>query len=509
MILETYLDIINWWSVLFITGLITYPITWSLFRKLYDGGYGLTKTLGTLLLSYGIFLLAILKISPFTLATGYGVLLVIGMVSLKLFITNRSNIIAFLKQKKGVIIFQEFLFLCGLLGWSYVRAHQPDIIGLEKFMDLGFINSLLRSDWLPPTDMWFANEPINYYWFGHFVTSVLTKISDLPSAITYNLMLATILGLTLTSVFSLSSTLLSSIKKSIKTRSIIIGALLSAILVSFAGNFHTPYYFVRQYVCTQNIVVCSPETKTGDYWYPDATRFIGYDPDVNDKTIHEFPVYSFVVSDLHAHLINLPFVLLYISLLYRYVSATSRKKSFSLLPLMGVIIGIFFMTNAWDTANYLLLTGITLGIFMLHKSIVKDTFSLKVFFFSLKDIVIALLVICSVAYLAVSPFLRHFFSIAQGIDFVKSNTPIWQLLVLWGLPVILSTVFGIVIYSRITLKKLKSSELFVISLLAASFVLILIPEVIYVKDIYIASHHRANTMFKLTYQAFVLSYTVS
>jgi len=37
-----------------------------------------------------------------------------------------------------------------------------------------------------------------------------------------------------------------------------------------------------------------------------------------------------------------------------------------------------------------------------------------------------------------------------------------------------------------------------------SWVLIIIPEIIYVKDIYIHSYQRANTMFKLTYQSFVM-----
>ena len=38
------------------------------------------------------------------------------------------------------------------------------------------------------------------------------------------------------------------------------------------------------------------------YWYPNATRFI-------HNTIHEFPLYSFVVSDLHGHVLDIPIVL--------------------------------------------------------------------------------------------------------------------------------------------------------------------------------------------------------
>ncbi len=39
------------------------------------------------------------------------------------------------------------------------------------------------------------------------------------------------------------------------------------------------------------------------YWFPSSTCHIGWgDPLVeNDRTIHEFPSYSFVLGDLHAH----------------------------------------------------------------------------------------------------------------------------------------------------------------------------------------------------------------
>jgi uncharacterized membrane protein len=75
-------------------------------------------------------------------------------------------------------------------------------------MDYGFVNTIMRSTYLPPLDMWASGLSINYYWYGHYVTAFITKLLSLDSAITYNLMLATILGLALTSAFSISSTLL-------------------------------------------------------------------------------------------------------------------------------------------------------------------------------------------------------------------------------------------------------------------------------------------------------------
>ncbi|MBR5733747.1 MAG: hypothetical protein IKX80_09920, partial [Lachnospiraceae bacterium] len=51
---------------------------------------------------------------------------------------------------------------------------------------------------------------------------------------------------------------------------------------------------------------------------------------------------------------------------------------------------------------------------------------------------------------------------------------------------------------------LEVPDMFVLILGLCAIGLILIPEVIYVRDIYSGAYKRANTMFKLTYQAFIL-----
>ena len=58
-------------------------------------------------------------------------------------------------------------------------------------------------------------------------------------------------------------------------------------------------------------------------------------------------------------------------------------------------------------------------------------------------------------------------------------------------------------------RKIKLADCFTIASLCTTWALIALPEMVYVKDIYIESHKRSNTMFKLTYQAFVLSYISS
>src|SRR5690606_20373540 len=88
----------------------------------------------------------------------------------------------------------ELIFVVFLCLWSWVRSFSPDINGLEKFMDYGFMNSILRSEFFPPNDMWFAGKSINYYYYGHYVSALMTRMSMVPAAISYNLMIATIMA---------------------------------------------------------------------------------------------------------------------------------------------------------------------------------------------------------------------------------------------------------------------------------------------------------------------------
>ncbi len=481
--------IITWWFLFLVVGLVGIPLCWYLFRRFTDLGYALSKILGFAILTYVAFLTSIFRLAPLTntvLFLIFGLYLIANSI---IFAKNSQKIAKAITKKLRPIAFQEVFFTAGLVFWVIIRGYQPTINGLEKFMDFGFINSILKTKYLPPTDMWFAGKPINYYWFGHLWTAIATKLSNIPPEVTYNLMIATILGLTLTSAFSIVSTLIRRLNIRFGVKTAFAAGIISALILTFAGNFHTPIYVLKN----------GPQK----YWYPDATRFIGYHPETNDKTIHEFPIYSFVVSDLHAHLINLPFVLLYIALLANYVVNTRSKAQFSnpksrILPL-GFVLGVMFMTNTWDFANYLLVTGVTLGLLSLTRR--------KINFNSLLDTAVSFISILLLGLLMALPFILNFTSLAQGIKFVNSHTPLWQLAVLWGFPATLTVIFVSFIYRE--RKKAKLPDIFVLALIISSWILIAIPEIIYVKDIYIASHYRANTMFKLTYQAFVMLYLSS
>jgi uncharacterized membrane protein len=221
------------------------------------------------------------------------------------------------------------------------------------------------------------------------------------------------------------------------------------------------------------------------YWYPDATRFIGFDPETKDKTIHEFPLYSFVVSDLHGHMNDIPVILFFLAFLFScFLNPTSR---FFVIP-TGFILSIAFMTNAWDFAVYGLFFGVS--SLLISKFNIIETFTNGI-------LIIAFWVIFTY------PFSRNFIPMAEGLRLADAHTPFYQLFILYGgfWLICLSFIFHLLFKK---FKKLIIPDLFVLSLVITATILILIPEIIYIKDIYINEYRRANTMFKLVYQAFII-----
>ncbi|QQG40860.1 MAG: hypothetical protein HYV37_00870 [Candidatus Levyibacteriota bacterium] len=519
MSLSDFYFVIQWWFVFFLIGIIFLPITTLIFSNFFDKGYIFSKILGMAFVSYAVFVLGTLKILPFTFSTIF--LIASLFVAINTFILKKNT-----KSTIRIFLFEELLFFAGIVFWSYIRGFQPDIHGLEKYMDFGFINSILRADYFPPKDMWFTPFSINYYYFGHLVTAVLTKASMLPSNMTYNLMLATIFAFTFTCSFSIGANLINQLKiQNLKV--LIIGGVLTAFLVSMAGNLHTIYTFFKPYTNENPVPVWqlafSPNTLPNNYWYPNATRFI-------HNTIHEFPMYSFVVSDLHGHVIDIPFVLMTIAVLlslifnfqfsiFNQIKNYKNKNSFQIsnfkfqILLISFLLAIMYMTNAWDGIIYGLLT-LFIFFYLAHRSknytlyAIRYTLILAGFFlfslpFSLhfKPFVSGIGVLCAPNFLTdigkIGPFL-----------FEKDHcqhSPWWQMLILYGFFCFWAVSFLIFIWKKLKTKHytLYASDVFVLLLILLSAVLIILPEFIYVKDIYPA-HYRANTMFKLVYQSFMM-----
>ncbi len=505
--------IVVWYLFSFVFSLAVMPLGAFIFNRFRDRGYPFYRIIGLGVSGYLVFTATSFGLLPFTRTTIFGTLFLILLLN----IVFRNKTRQMWPGLKTVIAY-EVLFLAMFSFWSFVKGHEPSIRSLEKYMDFGFINSLLNSRFLPPQDPWFASTgqqffSINYYYFGHFLTALLIKLTGTVPSVGYNLMLAFIFALATTASFSLGANLFVFLTEKSKYRRnvlIILSGILALLLVNFAGNLHTIYLFTKGYTPEnpQPFWQILSSFNPRGYWYPNATRFIPF-------TIHEFPSYSYVVSDLHGHVLDIPFVLLAIGLFMSLLKNRDRLSDLAILIFITLTLAINYMTNSTDLLVY--------GTLLFFILVIKYEQARRVFL-SYAAIILAALILTA-------PFSVYFkpFASSLGVncapDFLLrlgklgpfvfeadrcQTSPFWMLALLWGFFWLNFLVFlRFIFFARLADSEQKGrSGYFVFFLFVHSILLTLFAEFFYFKDIYPA-HFRANTMFKLGYQAYIMMSVLS
>lgn len=433
----------------------------------------------------------------------------------------------------GRIAFLEVLFFMMFLAYMYVKGFNPKAFGTEKMMDYGFMTSMFKTDYFPTEDFWFAGDHLNYYYFGQYLMTFLTKMSFNSVACGYNLALGMGFAFCMTLSYALVCQVMKVFaahkkKKHTSTVAHAAGAV-AAVAVTLASNGH--YLVFGKLVPMLWDILQIPGTRK-NYWFPSSTRYIGYVPDTHDKTIHEFPSYSFVLGDLHAHVINITFVLTILAILFAFLMNRQEKMTQAVmarktggkaeisfyrevfqLPVfaIGFVIGIFMMTNYWDFPIYFVVSG---AVILVSNAVICG-FDKRTWMMTALHALIVLAVSSAAALL----FNMHFVPMANGILPAKNHTLFYQLVILWGLPFLVVAGYLTALIAkeahrsreghfggRFTafLENLQISDLFVLIMGLCAMGLVLTPEVIYMSDIYAGDYKRSNTMFKLTYQAYIL-----
>ena len=513
----------TWYLLAGVLGIVGMAVTGRLFRGFADKGWMFSKVVSITITGFLTWFLVSVRILKFTTVTCVGITAAFGVVCIFLYESQRRQGYDCLPiENLDLVYAEEILFFAVFLLWTYLAGFHPAAHGTEKFMDYGFMEAMMRSKTLPATDLWYSQGKINYYYGGQYFAVFLTKLSGTKVELTYNLMRTFVAAFAFVLPFSLVHQMtldmqgrVSGWKKNLPS----ITGFLAGLAVSIAGNMH--------YVVYAQIIPLIQKLKGEEvsiYWFPDATRYIGFNPDVPDKTIHEFPCYSFVLGDLHAHVVNIMFVLLLLGLLYAWmkkvrnttpsVEKQGRKKFWMKQLLMpqilaaAMLLGMFHWTNYWDFVIYYVVTGGTV-LFM-------NIICLKGDIRRIAAVTAAQAVeIFAIATVIILPFTLQFTTMVQGVRLAQNHSLPHQLLILWGLPTVLTLVFVIsLIVEKLKglehkslyrlMKAVRTPDLFAVIMGLCAIGLVAIPELVYVRDIYENRNARANTMFKLTYQAYIM-----
>jgi YYY domain-containing protein len=444
------LSFLSWYLVVSFLGLLTFPLAFRLFPALADRGYSLARALGLLLWGYIFWLLASLGIVQNDLG---GLLLALfiltGLSGWALWKMTRDqqipddqpslitrqppalsvaegSLVTWLKSNLRLIFTIEFLFLLAFAVWAFVRAANPEITGTEKPMELAFINAILRSPTFPPRDPWLSGYAISYYYFGYVMTAMLAKLTGVLGSVAFNLMLALLFALSAVGAYGILYNLLAAWQRTTDDRQSklvtdhwsLVTSFLGPLFLLLVSNFEGFLEILHQrglfwppdpQLATRNFwtwldikdLSLPPSQPLG--WIPDrylwwwrASRVVqDYDLAGNwREIIDEFPFFSYLLGDLHPHVLAMPFGLLAIGVALNLFLGGWRGETNLLglcLPsrtgvlaarlhlrkcrrtvsinrsgffLTAIVLGGLAFLNTWDILAY---TALVLGAYVLAR----------------------------------------------------------------------------------------------------------------------------------------------
>ncbi len=444
-----------WYLVIQLMALLTVPIALVVFRGLPDKGYFLAKILGLLLVSYFAWLLASLHWLAFTrLSIGLGIF-VLALIAAAMVRWRREELLAFWRENRRLILAGELLFLVAFAAAFAVRVWNPDLWhpyrGGEKPMDFAYFNAVVRSSYMPPYDPWYSGGYLNYYYFGQFLAAVPAKFTGVIPSIAINVAVPMFFALTAVGVFSVAFNLAALTKRrlTIPMPSPVKAGLVAVLLVLIVSNLDG----IVQVAQGVGRVVQDKPFGTFDFWR--SSRVMP--PDPPGFEINEFPFFTFLFADPHAHLFVMPLTLLALGLAMAFVVQARRMRwagAMAVLPYIGLamLLGAIQAANSWDAPTYLLVTA--LALLIAEYAVRRERWSEKTAAERLIDMGVMLafaaaktIVVYLLSAIIWRPFHSHyetFLPIRDSVQSSEAKTALWQYLEIHGVFIVI--ILGFFLY---------------------------------------------------------------
>jgi YYY domain-containing protein len=445
------LHFLAWYIVITLLGWLVFPLAYRLFPALADRGYSLSRALGLLLWAYIFWLSGSLGLAR----NDWGGLLATLLAVLALsawalygqwrmdhrpssIVHGLRSILNWLQANLRLVVTIEALFLAAFAFVAVLRAAGPEALGTEKPMELAFINSILRSPTFPPRDPWLSGYAISYYYFGYVMVAVLAKVTATPGSIAFNLMLALVFGMGATGAYGIIYNLLSAWRASRpQVRPAFVLPLLGPLFLLLVSNLEGFLEILHRrglfwtssganfWTWLDMKELSQPPAQplgwmpARHWWWWRASRVVqDYDLLGNHReVIDEFPFFSYLLGDLHPHVLATPFSLLIIAIaLNIYFGGWEGETRLPGIRLSLRPVGFFFTALALggmaflNTFEILTSLAVVLGAYLLARVRTDGWTSERLM--ELLELAVPLAVLAGLAYL---PFYLGFASQAGGI----------------------------------------------------------------------------------------------
>ena len=524
------IDALSVWLLLTALGVAALPFAELLFPRLPSRGVVFALPLGLLLAAYPAWLLASLHVVPYGRPSA---LVSVAAVFVGAVALSRRHGLGRLDRVDGTRaawLATQTLFTVLFAGWALMRSYAPDVWQTEKPMDMAFVNATNASEQFPPHDPWQSGEDLNYYYFGHYLVAFVVRVTGIDPAVGFNLGVAFFFALVGVAVFGLTSSVYTAARTHADAppRSPLLVGLVGTIFALLLGNI----------AGSAQLLEDPGRLAAYDWWAPSR---------VIDGTANEFPYFSFLLADLHAHVLVTPFTLVCVAYGLQlalsgppaYGGGLPARRPGAELGLAALVLGALYPTNSFDLPTVVAIGAGALALWSLES---EGRWRRAVLWGG------GLLVAGVVLYL---PFWLGFSPPAQGIGVVRDHVrftefardyafiyglSLWVLLALFagrlrhvpgrylvwagsamlfllvllappnlsGLTVALVVAAGAV-YLTFASGSPRQPERFLWLLAAVALLLLASGELVYVRDVFDGSpSFRFNTVFKTGYQAWFL-----
>lgn len=394
-----WLAAVLWYVVVALLGWAVYPFVRLALGGLADKGYPFARLVGLVVVAYFTWLggSAGIPVTRWMITAVIGGLVLVNAVFVAL---QRAALKEEWKTRRKYIIVVELVALAFFLIDLFIRLGNPDLWhqykGGEKPMDFSYFNAVIKSTTFPPYDPWFAGGYINYYYYGFVLIGVLVKWLGIEPTIAYNLILPTLFMMLALGAFSIGWNLLHRWNgtageetdgecKNFSKRSFIAG-VGSAVGLLILGNWGTVrmIWTGLQRLAAPNGVIDGANFLQQSVWAVQGVgRFFSGTPlpyaqgdwywipsrALPGSAITEFPFFTFLYGDPHAHMIALPVTVLSLGWALSILRGGWKwgengrlgKLSFACsLALGAMAVGALRGTNTWDMPAYLVICALAL-----------------------------------------------------------------------------------------------------------------------------------------------------
>lgn len=481
------IEFLSWYLLITLFGLAAAPLAWSWLRWLPDRGWGLSRALGWILAGFLVWFLGSLgfvRVGRGSAIAGLLIVAALSAVAVSRWGGGWGAFGTWLRRHRALVLAEEIVFLAAFALWTFYRAHDNAIAATEKPMEFAFLNAIVAGGAIPPPDPWLSGFAISYYYFGYVLMALLTTLSGVATAVAFNLGIALLFALVAVGAYSLAYNLIAdrglevesvreaagasaafTSKFKIQNSKLVLALLGPLLLVGVsnltglaeitnANGIGSPAFYrwldVKEFPAGQRASGWHPDT---NWWWWRASRTV-HDrvpfTDADVEVIDEFPFFSFLLGDMHPHVLALPFALLALGLALNVLRgglssprvgdevrwrglllpAWEQDSAWGILSLVltAVVVGGLGFLNSWDFPTYSLVFLAAWGVgLVLRRGRFERTM--------LADFVPAALTVLILGVVLYLPFYLGFRSQAGGLALVSffTKTQWQQYLLMFGL----------------------------------------------------------------------------